>query len=318
MARGRSLFGYTKGDCRELGAHMEELRNETGAARAARADKIALVLEGGSFRGQFTAGVLDVFLENGIAFDVCYGVSAGTLNGLSFKSRQIGRANRVNLAFRDDKRYMSMRNVASTGNIVGYDFLLGTVQNEIDPFDEDAYVANPMPLLATVTDVMFGTADYLEIADPVRDIAIARASTALPMLSTPVEIGGHLYLDGGLADSVPVEEALERQGYGRAVVVLTQHRGFVKQPYDMLAAARQRYGDYPYFLEALETRHDRYNEQREHIWGYEREGCAFVLAPEAPVDLAAVERDGEKLLSLYIAGRRAAQARLPELADFMA
>ncbi len=282
------------------------------------AGKVALVLEGGSFRGQFTAGVLDVMLERGVSFDVCYGVSAGTLNGLSFKSRQAGRACRVNLAFRDDKRYMSMRNVANSGNVVGYDFMLGTVQNEIDPFDVDAYLANPMPLLATVTDMTFGTADYLEIADPVRDLALARASTALPMVSTPVEVAGHLYLDGGLADSVPVEEALERQGYGRAVVVLTQDRSYEKPPYDMLAAARQRYADYPYLVEALETRHERYNAQRERIWAYEREGRAFVFAPPEPVGFSAIERDGEKLLSLYVKGRQAAERSFEALRAFMA
>lgn len=283
-----------------------------------RAGKVALVLEGGSFRGQFTAGVLDVFLEQGVEFDVCYGVSAGTLNALNFKARQIGRANRINLAFRDDKRYMSMRNVGLTGNIVGYDFLFDTIQNEIDPFDAEAYRANPMPFFATVTDLMFGTADYLELADPERDLKLAQASTALPMVSQPVEIGRHLYLDGGLADSVPVEEALERRGYGRAVVVLTQHRAYEKGAYDMLPAARQHYSGYPYFVEALATRHTRYNEQRRHIWEYEREGRAFVLAPEEPVDVASLERDGEKLLALYVKGRQAATAQLADLRAFMA
>ena len=281
--------------------------------------KTALVLEGGSLRGQFTAGVLDVFLENGLEFDACYGVSAGTLNGVNFKSRQIGRTCRVNLAYRDDHRYLSMRNVAQTGSLVGYEFLFDEVSGEegVDPFDREAFAANPIRLYATVTDMNFGTADYIPMDDP-SDMTAAAASTSLPMVSAPVEIGSHLYLDGGLADSVPVEEVLERQGYGRAVVVLTQHREFEKQPYDMLAAARQRYADFPYLIEALETRHTRYNEQREHIWEYERSGRALVLAPPKPVEIASLERDGGKLLALYVEGRQAAQAQLEALRAFAA
>ena len=75
---------------------------------AAHQPDVALILEGGSFRGIFTAGVLDVLLEHGIVdFTGVWGTSAGAINAVSFKSRQIGRAMRVMLAFRDDRRFMS-------------------------------------------------------------------------------------------------------------------------------------------------------------------------------------------------------------------
>ena len=285
--------------------------------KAANAGKVALVLEGGSFRGQFTAGVLDVFLEHGIEFAACYGVSAGTLNGLSFKSRQIGRANRVNLAFCNDPRYIGAKTLATTGSIVGYDFMLNDVQDRLDPFDNDAYLANPMPLFATVTDIVFGTADYLQVKDVTLDIDTVRASTSLPLVTQPVEIDGHLYLDGGVADSVPVEHVLEDAGFDRAVVILTQDRSFRKGPYEFLPAAKTVYAGYPYLVEALADRHERYNEQREHIWAYEDEGCALVLAPGKPVEVGHVEHDAAKLLDLYIQGRQAALAQLDKLQAFI-
>lgn len=285
--------------------------------KAKNAGKVALVLEGGSFRGQFTAGVLDVFLEHGIEVAACYGVSAGTLNGLSFKSRQIGRANRVNLAFCNDSRYIGAKNLAATGSIVGYDFMLNDVQDRLDPFDNDAYLANPMPLFATVTDILFGTADYLEVKDAALDVDCVRASTSLPLVTQPVEIDGHLYLDGGVADSVPVEHVLEDAGFDRAIVVLTQDRAFKKGPYEFLAAAKTVYSNYPYLVEALADRHERYNEQREHIWAYENEGRALVLAPGKPVEVGHVEHDAAKLLDLYIQGRQAAEARLDEVRAFI-
>lgn len=285
--------------------------------KADNAGKVALVLEGGSFRGQFTAGVLDVFMEHGIEVAACYGVSAGTLNGLSYKSHQIGRANRVNLAFCNDSRYMGARSLATTGSIVGYDFMLNDVQDRLDPFDNDTYLANPMPLFATVTDIVFGTADYLEVQDAALDIDYIRASTSLPLVTQPVEIDGHLYLDGGVADSVPVEHVLEDAGFDRAIVVLTQDRSYRKEPYELLTAAKTVYAGYPYLIEALADRHERYNEQREHIWAYEDEGRALVLAPSKPVEVGHVEHDAAKLLDLYIQGRQAAEAQLDEVQAFI-
>lgn len=288
------------------------------ASPAPNAGKTALILEGGSFRGQFTAGVLDVLMEHGITFDACFGVSAGTLNGLNFKSHQIGRGNRVNLAFCNDSRYVGAKSLATSGSIVGYDFMLNDVQDRLDPFDSAAYAANPMPLYATVTDIMFGTAAYPEVKSPVLDADIIRASTSLPLVTQPVRIGDGLYLDGGVADSVPVEHVLDQEGFGRAVVVLTQDRSYKKGAYELMPAARARYGAYPYLLEALATRGDRYNEQREHIWAYEDEGRAFVFAPPRPVEVGHVEHDAAKLLDLYIQGRQEADRLLPALKAFLA
>ncbi len=284
--------------------------------RTARASQTALVLEGGSFRGQFTAGVLDVMLEHGIELPVCYGVSAGTLNGLNYKSRQIGRVNRVNLTFCNDQRYIGARSLASSGSLVGYDFLLNDVQDRLDPFDNEAYRANPMCLYATVTNIMFGTAEYLEVKDAALDIDVVRASTSLPLVTQPVELGNSLYLDGGVADSVPVEHVFEDEGYGRAIVVLTQHRDYEKSPYELMPAARARYGAYPYLLDALATRHERYNEQREHIWEYERAGRALVIAPPRPVTVGHVERNPSKLLELYLEGRAEATRLLSQIEAF--
>ncbi|MBE6469883.1 MAG: patatin family protein [Coriobacteriaceae bacterium] len=286
--------------------------------KAANAGKVALVLEGGSFRCQFTAGVLDVFMEHGVEFAACYGVSAGALSGMNFKSHQVGRANRINLAFCNDPRYIGARSLLTSGSIVGYDFMLDEVQNKLDPFDDEAFKANPMRLYATVTNVLFGTAEYLPVEELPRDFDVVRASTSLPLVTPPVRIGADRYLDGGVADSVPVEHALEEAGFDRAAVILTQDRGYVKEPYEPMAAARARYGSLPYLVEAIATRHERYNEQREHIWAYEREGRALVVAPERPVEVGHIEHDTAKLLDLYIQGRREGERALAAVRDFVA
>lgn len=285
--------------------------------KANNAGKVAMVLEGGSFRCQFTAGVLDVFMENGVEVPACYGVSAGALSGLNYKSRQIGRANRVNLAFCNDSRYMGAKSFATSGSVVGYDFLLNDIQDRLDLFDNDAFEKNPMSLYAVATDVVFGTPAYLPVENAVLDVDALRATTSLPLMTQPVEMGDAIYLDGGVADSVPVEHALEDAGFDRAIVVLTQDRTYKKGPYEFLAAAHARYAAYPYLLEALENRHERYNEQREHIWEYERQGRALVIAPPQPVEVGHIEHDPAKLLALYIQGRQEGKRRLDEVRAFI-
>lgn len=285
--------------------------------KANNAGKVAMVLEGGSFRCQFTAGVLDVFMENGVEVPACYGVSAGALSGLNYKSRQIGRANRVNLAFCNDSRYMGAKSFATSGSVVGYDFLLNDIQDRLDPFDNDAFEKNPMSLYAVATDVVFGTPAYLPVENAVLDVDALRATTSLPLMTQPVEMGDAIYLDGGVADSVPVEHVLEDAGFDRAIVVLTQDRTYKKGPYEFLAAVHARYAAYPYLLEALENRHERYNEQREHIWEYERQGRALVIAPPQPVEVGHIEHDPAKLLALYIQGRQEGKRRLDEVRAFI-
>ncbi len=110
---------------------------------------------------------------------------------------------------------------------------------------------------------------------------------------------------------------LENAGFDRAIVVLTQDRSYQKSPYGLMGAARAAYAGYPYLLEAMENRHERYNEQREHIWEYERAGRALVLAPPVPVEVTHVEHDTEKLLNLYIQGRQEAKHRLGEIREFV-
>lgn len=288
----------------------------------------ALVLEGGGFRGLFTAGVLDVLQERGLYdFSSVWGVSAGAINASNFRSRQIGRTMRDMLAFRDDKRFMSLWSLATTGNMAGADFMYDEVQNHIDPCDVETFNASDLPMYAVVSDVTFGTPDYLSVRRFPDDIVKVRASASLPMVSQTVEIDGHRYLDGGTTDSIPFETAMglpgarEIEGHvpaERALVVLTQDRGFVRGAgSEAIALKSHLYDAYPYYLEALATRGERYNAQRELLWKLEAEGRCLVIAPEEPVTVGNSERSGEPLLKLYVAGRRQAEARLAEIDAFL-
>ena len=127
------------------------------------AHTVGLALEGGGYRGMYTAGVLDVWMEHGLTCDHMVGVSAGAAFGYNFKSRQIGRAIRYNKAYCDDKRYASVASWLRTGDMFNAEFAYHEVPIELDPIDLDAYRANPMRFTCACTDIETGEAVYHDL-----------------------------------------------------------------------------------------------------------------------------------------------------------
>ena len=161
--------------------------------------KRALIMEGGAMRGMFTCGVIDVFMENEIAFDGAIGVSAGAVFGCNYKSRQIGRAIRYNKRFARDQRYCSLRSWIRTGNLYGDDFCYRILPDILDPFDRETFRRNPMPFHVVATDIVTGEPVFHLCTDGGKeDIEWMRASSSMPLVSRPVTLDGHLLLDGSL------------------------------------------------------------------------------------------------------------------------
>lgn len=296
------------------------------------AKRQALVLEGGGYRGVFTAGVLDVLMDHGIYdFSDVWGTSAGALNALNYKSRQVGRQIRITLAFRDDPRMMSFWSLATTGSIMDNQFMYEQVQREIDPFDYQTFNSSDLRLWTVASNVMFGRAEYSLISHLPDQIDLVKASASLPVFSETVIYDHKLLLDGGTCDSVAVEAALGLSGFAapddasyepadKALVVLTQPRSYVKLPLTpgQVTSGKAKYADYPYFLEAYLRRPEVYNAQRKRILKLEKEGKIKVIAPEEPLSLSVTEENGSKLLHSYIAGRTQAERHLEEIKDFLA
>ena len=156
---------------------------------SAHLSSTALVLEGGSYRGIFTAGILDVLREKGVTnFESVWGVSAGAINAVSFRSKQMGRAMRIMLAFRDDPRFLSLRSLITTGDIAGADFMFDEIQNHLDPCDNEAFNQNPMQMYAVASDVTFGTPAYLHVKKFPEDVTMVRASASLPTVTRMAEL----------------------------------------------------------------------------------------------------------------------------------
>ena len=192
-------------------------------------EKTGLVLEGGGMRGIFTAGVLDVMMEQGIKLDGAMGVSAGAVFGCNYKSGQIGRSLRYNTRFCADPRYWSLESLVRTGDLFGVKFCYDDIPNRLDPFDAAAYRANPMPFYAVCTNVETGKAIHKRLDQGEgKDMEYFRASASMPVVSRIVEVDGYKLLDGGIVDSIPLL-SMERRGYPKNVVILTQPIDYVKK-----------------------------------------------------------------------------------------
>ena len=269
----------------------------------------ALVLEGGGMRGVFTSGVLDWMIDHGITFPYLVGVSAGSSNALSFASHQRGRGKYIFADLQAERHYLGVRNIFRYRSIMDMDLLYHELPESLWPYDYAAYKANPMRVESVATDCLTGKAVYLEEKeDPERIIDIVRASSSLPFACPIAQVDGIPMLDGGIADSIPLQRAIE-QGYKHAVVVLTRHRGFRKEE-KPLRIPSFIYSRYPQLREALRTRGERYNAQLVMVEQLEQEGRIIVVRPNHPVEVARIETNMDKMNELYRHGFEMAEKML--------
>ena len=262
--------------------------------------KTALILEGGGMRGLYTAGVLDAMLDDKIKYDSIYGVSAGAVFGVNYLSKQKGRVLRYNKKYVNDKRYMSFSSFIKTGNFINKQFAYYDVPFKYDIFDEETYSKSKTNFYAVMTNIETGEAEYPKIINCGIQIEELRASSALPFLSKPVEINDKKYLDGGIADAIPIKKALE-EGYDKIVVVLTRPIEYRKKKSNKLLP-KLFYSKYPNFIESINTRYSRYNETLDYIEDLEKKKKIIVIRPSKLIKISRVEKDPNKLQEMYDLG----------------
>lgn len=278
--------------------------------------KTALVMEGGAMRGMFTCGVIDVLLRHDIRFDGAAGISAGAVFGCNFKSRQPGRPIRYNKRYCRDPRYCSVRSLLRTGDLYGADFCYRRLPDELDVFDRKAYRENPMAFYVGATDVDTGRCVYHKCADGGdSDMLWFRASASMPVVSRPVAVDGYLLLDGGISDAVPYAY-MDKLGYARDMIVLTQPKGYRKKPASHPALMRLLLRKYPAVADAMARRHEMYNRQMEEIDEREASGRSLVIRPPRALGIGRTEKDPDALERVYRLGVAEAENRLAEIRDW--
>ena len=265
--------------------------------------KKGLVLEGGAMRGLFTAGIIDVMMEAGVEPDGLIGVSAGAAFGCNYKSKQPGRAIRYNTRFAKDKRYSGLKSLLTTGDYFNAQFGYHIVPYQYDIFDVETFEQNPMEFIVVCTDVLTGQAVYhkMERVD-FDELEWLRASASMPLASKVVEVAGRKLLDGGVADSIPLEY-FESIGYDRNVVILTQPEGYTKQRTKLMPLMRIGLRHYPEMVQAMDRRYLMYNRELEFVRQAEREGRCLVIRPDEKLPIGHISHDPEEMKRVYQIGR---------------
>ena len=278
----------------------------------------ALVLQGGGARGAFTAGVLDVFMERGLYFPYVIGTSAGGLNAVNYVSTDIGRSKYVTTELMHDPKFISLRNYLLRGTAFNFTYLFHTVPKSILPFNAGAYNASPIEFIVSTVCLEDGKVRYFKKGE-CRDFYKALAATAsLPIISRPVRIENEHFLDGGVVDAIPFRKALE-DGFTKMVIVETRAKEYRKKPTSKLKRflVKLLYPRYKNFHASYRLQGDTYNADMDEIERLEAEGKAFLIRPKVAPDVKVAEKDREKLLALYEAGRLVAEERFEALKTYM-
>lgn len=275
-----------------------------------------LVLEGGGLKGAYTTGVLDFFLEKGIEFSRVYGVSAGAVHMMSYLSKQRRRSIKISVKYANDKRYCSVESLLRTGDIFNVDMCYNLIPRKYEPFDNETYMRYAGKAYAVVTNIETGKPEYLRVKDGFGDMQKVRASASLPLVSRNVEIGGKLYLDGGISDPVPIQKSI-LDGNEKNIVILTKEVGYVRKPASQLGLIKMRYKKFPKVYELMKKRHIAYNDTLEFLSRQQENGQAFVIRPEKPSEVGRLEKDPEKIKALYKEGYKDAKACFEQMIQYL-
>lgn len=277
----------------------------------------SLILEGGATRGIFTSGVLDYLMEQDYYIPNVIGVSMGACNGTGYLSRQVGRTRNCIIQDGDGENYLDIKNAIKNRSLFDMDLIFDKYPKEIYPFDFETFFASPLRLEMVVTNCLTGQAEYLsEMQDPERLMQIARASSSMPMVCPVVMLEGQPYLDGGIADSIPILHSI-KTGHKKNVLILTRQKGYRKKPIQKsrplyLAALKA----YPNLYRALMNRAKIYNKTLSYVEKWEKEGKVFVIRPTVK-PVSRTETNKDNLTAFYQHGYDIMKAQFEAMKEFI-
>lgn len=280
-------------------------------------NKIGIVVEGGGFRGIYTGGILDYFLEQQWHFPYVIGVSMGACNAANYISKQKRRSIDIPYKFMNDSRYISYQNLLLKGSLFGMDFIFHEIPYKHNLYDFEQARLSDQVFKVGAMDIEAGTSTFFNIQSMSDDdtLLALKASCSLPLISKIVDINGKKYLDGGLTDSIPVKQAFD-DGMDKVIVLLTREEGYVKEKshskiFDLV------YRRYPKVSEAVKMRHEKYNEEMNYLKQKIEEGKVLPIYPKEPIQMGRTEKNKEKLLQCYHDGFERAKELHQEINTFI-
>ena len=280
--------------------------------------KAALILEGGAKRGVFTSGVLDYLMEQEYYIPHVIGVSAGSCNAVDYVSRQPGRTKACMIRSGEDGKIINFHNFFQTKSLLDMDLIFERDPKELHPFDFDTYFASDMTCEIVVTNCESGQAEYYsEKEDGDRLMQLCRASSSMPLVTPMVNIDDVPYLDGGLADSVPIRRA-QKLGNEKIIVILTRNQGYRKKVISPAVQKlyRQAYKSYPNAVRTIFRRSFIYNKTMNYLDQLEKRGEIYVLRPHVK-PVSRLEQHPDVLHAFYEHGYHLMERKTEEMLKYL-
>ena len=281
--------------------------------------KATLVLEGGATRGIFTSGALDYLMERDLYFSDVIGVSAGSCNAVDYVSRQPGRTRDCMIPTdKEGKYYYGIRDFVKEKSLMNMDLIFDKYPKELLPFDFETYFNSEINCQIVTTNCLTGKAEYMtEDSDNDRLMKLCRASSSMPLLTPIVNIDNVPYLDGGLADSVPIRRAQQMENE-KIVVILTKNQGYRKSVLSptMQRVYKRAYKSYPNLIRTIFRRSFEYNKTMNYLDQLEKRGEIFILRPQAK-PVSRLERNKETLHAFYEHGYKYTERKFDDLMEYL-
>ena len=275
----------------------------------------SLILEGGTFRPIFSAGVMDALLDNNIMFPYCIGVSAGITNGVSYISKQKKRNLDILMTYRNDKRYLGLRNFLKCKSLFGLDFVYGEIPNKLSPFDMETYQKYEGKILVGVTNAITGKTEYFDGKELDDNCSILRATCAIPLFFPAIKINDSYYYDGGICEPVQIRKAID-DGNEKHLIVITRPKEYRKDlSKGNIIVSKLFRKKYPNLKEPLLTRHNHYNETIRFCEELEAQGKAVIIRPTLEQSIESFEKDVNKLRDGYNNGYKMAIENLDKIKE---
>jgi predicted patatin/cPLA2 family phospholipase len=263
-------------------------------------------------RGVISGGALLAMEELGLteAFDEVYAESAGAINASYFLAGQGSLGSRI---YFEDIASARFINPLRVRRVLDLDYLIDEVMVKTKPLDAERVVRSRSRLLVSLTNAADGGRKVVDVRatrQPLLRILKATAAV-IPLYNRAVELADGSYVDGGIADPIPVRNAIAN-GCTHILVLLTQPVGYRDRKFrgPTWLAARLLLGRKwdPRLVRSLfREKYRRYNASRDLALGYaraERSASIAVICPDGhSLGVARLTRDAERLRSALLTSK---------------
>lgn len=281
-------------------------------------ERFGLILEGGGFRGCYTAGAMKWLYDNGIEMPYTVSISAAAAYSMYYIAKMFDRLHTFSTREIKDKHVIGLIPIFTEGNIVGFDWLLKhCIQPDYEQLVNGIKNSNTIYEIG-IYNMTKQELQYKRIDEMDSQGYLLKASCTLPVSGKMVEVDGDKYLDGGIEVMISVDQA-KKTGHDKQLIIVTKDKNYVRKPNGFLLDTLIRiiYRKYPKMLKTLDGRVKAYYEQMDEVYRMEKEGDAILIRPTRDCGVKRFSGSYEALEEMYQLGWQDMEDRKEEIFRFL-